>query len=134
METLNILTIMFATSSGLVCVYALISSFLLFLSSTKLSKGEDFSKLVNTLFITVLIGFIYSLWNLLSQLGFIKVSTISGFMANILVIIFFVMLAYLAFLTKQIATKFGFRRVGEEINHYLKTAKVQKKAVKKRRK
>ncbi len=69
MELLHALVVIFATSSGLVCIYALVSSLLLFLSLNRLSPGEDFTKIVRALFFTVFVGFIYTLWNLLIQLN-----------------------------------------------------------------
>ncbi|MEM4266836.1 MAG: hypothetical protein QW404_02155 [Candidatus Nanoarchaeia archaeon] len=131
MELLHALVVIFATSSGLVCVYALVSSLLLFLSLNRLSPGEDFTKLVRALFFTVFVGFIYTLWNLLTQLGVINFdgNLLSSMVSNVLISLFFVMLAYLAFLTRQISTKFGFRKVGQEINDYLKSINLKRKKV-----
>jgi hypothetical protein len=43
------------------------------------------------------------------------------------------MLAYLAFLTKQMSAKFGFKSVGDEIKNHLQTQKVVNKKVKRRK-
>jgi hypothetical protein len=135
MEIYEILVIIFATSSGLVCIYSLISAYLLFSSVTKLSAGEEFSKLVTALYITVLVGFIYTLWNLLTELNVIEVSnTLASILfSNILISVFFVMLAYLAFLTKQMSAKFGFKDVGDEIKNHLQVQKAVSKKVKRRK-
>ncbi len=129
MEIYEILVIIFATSSGLVCIYSLISAYLLFSSVTRLSAGEEFTKLVTALYITVLVGFIYTLWNLLTELGVIEVTnTLASILfSNILISVFFVMLAYLAFLTKQMSARFGFKVVGDEIKNHLKGQKVKRK-------
>lgn len=135
MEIYEILVIIFATSSGLVCIYSLISAYLLFSSVTRLSAGEEFTRLVTALYITVLIGFIYTLWNLLTQLKIIEATNplVSVFFSNLLISVFFVMLAYLAFLTKQMSAKFGFKSVGDEIKNHLQTQKATTKKVKRRK-
>ncbi|MFH1210451.1 MAG: hypothetical protein V1645_00905 [archaeon] len=135
MEIYEILVIIFATSSGLVCIYSLISAYLLFSSVTRLSAGEEFTRLVTALYITVLIGFIYTLWNLLTQLKIIEVDNplVTVFFSNLLISVFFVMLAYLAFLTKQMSAKFGFKNVGDEIKNHLETQKAVSKKVKRRK-
>ena len=134
METMQALVVIFATSSGLVCIYSLISAYLLFSSITKLSMGEEFTKLVSALYITVLIGFVYTLWNLITQLGIIQVNNIvtAAFFSNLLISVFFVMLAYLSFLTRQLSTKFGFKQVSTEITNELKSMPRPKRKVKKR--
>jgi hypothetical protein len=136
MELFQALIVVFATSSGLVCIYTLISSYLLFTSRAKLASGDEFTKLVNALFLTVLIGFVYSLWNLLTQLQIVVLSNqlVYSFISNVLISLFFVMLAYLAFLTRQLSAKFGFRQVGQEITQYLKAAAPKKKVARKKRK
>ncbi len=124
MDILQVLVVLFATSSGLICVYALISSYLLYTSRTQVSKGEEFGNLVNSLFLTAFIGFIYTLWNLLLQLDLtaVKSEFVKNIVSNLLASIFFVMLAYLAFYTKHFSTKFGFRLVSQKINQDLKAS------------
>jgi len=136
MELLKALVIIFATSSGLICVYSLVSSLLLYMSVVKLSEGEDFAKLVRSLYFAVLIGFVYALWNLIVQLGLVKMDNevAVSLISNLIIGFFFVMLAYLAFLTRQLSAKFGFRNVGKDITQYLDSVKKTKlKAAKKKR-
>ncbi|MFH1332429.1 MAG: hypothetical protein ABIH63_04065 [archaeon] len=136
MDWFYVLVLTFATSSGLVCIYALISSYLLYTSVTRLSENDEFSKLVRALFLTVFIGFIYTLLNLVHQMGVIDLNKNVGvsILTNVLISMFFVMIAYLAFLTRQLSNKFGFRNVGQEVKQYLEESeKNTKKLVKKRK-
>jgi hypothetical protein len=134
METMQALVMIFATGSGLVCIYSLISAYLLFTSVTKLSMGEEFTKLVSALYITVLVGFIYTLWNLITQLDIIQINNTvaTAFFSNLLISVFFVMLAYLSFMTRQLSNKFGFKQVGREITNELKSLPRPKRKIKKR--
>lgn len=110
------LVVLFATSNGLVCFYALVTAYVLFLSTRHLSKGEDFKKLATTLLATVLVGFLYATWNLFNQLGLITVTENTNILvSNILVAAFFAIMTYSAFLVKYMARKYGFREVGEKI-------------------
>jgi len=136
MDWFHILVVTFATSSGLVCVYTLISSYLLYTSITRLSEEDEFSKLVRALFLTVFIGFMFTLLNLIQQLGFIDLekNTAVVILTNVLISMFFIMLAYLAFLTRQLSNKFGFKKVGQEVKQYLEKSEKKTKRLAKKRK
>lgn len=128
MNWVYLLAIIFATSSGLVLVYTLVSSCMLFASMSYLSRGEEFRKLVGTLFTTTFIGFLYAFWNLMVQLRVLDGNDLKiSFVGSILVSLFFVMLAYLGFYTKQLSKKFGFQVYAKGVVPQLKPVRKRKR-------
>ena len=111
------LVILFATSNGLVAFYTLLSAVLLYLGRKELAKGEEFRKLIDALFLTVVSGFLFAGWNLLLQLRLISLrnETVELFIGNILISILFVSMAYSSFLIKYFAKKYGFTDAAAEI-------------------
>lgn len=112
---IELLVILFATSNGLVCFYALITTFVLYLSRRHLSKGEDFRKLITALLITVFVGFLYATWNLLTQLNLISTADRNLLIGNLIMAGLFATMTYSAFLAKYMARKYGFKEMGEKI-------------------
>ncbi len=120
------LVILFATSNGLVCLYTLISSLVIYTGKKELAKGEEFRKLIDFLFVMSFIGFLYASWNLLLQLGVVVMEEEKEMLiGNILLASFFVVLTYSAFLIKYTAKKYGFRKIGEEIASDIKKSAKQ---------
>ncbi len=112
---------------GLACIYTMSSAILIYSALIKVT-GKELRHLMSALFITVIAGFFYGLIQLFNQLGMIVPGRqlALDYFSNFVLFTMFVMLVYLAFLTKELGRRFGFRIVGKRIKSRLESKNSRK--------
>ena len=115
---------LFAASTVVIFVYALLCLIYVGISLAMIYKGrQEFSKghmrrFINGLSITLAVSFLYAVWNVLTKMKAIKLDNVvlASLLDNIILIIFIMLLTYLAFLSRGLSKKFGFKSIGKKIS------------------
>ncbi len=107
------------------CIYTLFSSMLIYSAVSRIT-GKELKHLMTALFITVIAGFFYGLFQLINQLGLGKGTQALSIITYAVLFIMFVMLIYLSFLTRELGKRFGFRLVGKKIKNKLESKQGRK--------
>ena len=99
------------------------------LNALKKAKNEltsgKLKKFMGSLYITITLGFIYGLWNILMSIEVFQIGPdlLRLIISNLVVISFLMYMTYLAFLAKDLGDEFGFRVMGKKISEYVKDKK-----------
>ena len=119
---------LFAASTVVIFVYALLclisvgmSLFIIFHGRNEFSRGH-MRRFVNAFAVTLAISFLYAIWNIITRLKVINIgnSILGGMIDNILLIVFIMLLTYIAYLAREISSRFGFRSIGKKVSELAK--------------
>ena len=119
---------LFAASTIVIFVYALlclvyvgISLMMIFKGRQEFSKGH-MRKFINGLSITLAVSFLYAVWNVLTKMQVIRINNVilDSLLDNAILIVFIMLLTYLAFLSRGLSKKFGFATIGRKVSEMAK--------------
>lgn len=119
---------LFAASTVIIFVYALLCLFSVGMSLAVIFRGRrEFSKghmrrFVNALSITLAVSFLYAVWNILIRLELVVIGNeiVATMVDNIILVLFIMLLTYVAYLARDISKKFGFNTAGKKIGEIAK--------------
>ena len=114
---------LFAASTIIIFIYALlclvsvgISLSIIFRGRREFSRGHML-RFINAFSITLAVSFLYAVWNVVTRIKIISIDNdiLFTLIDNVILIIFVMMLTYVAFLARELSTRFGFRSIGKKI-------------------
>ena len=114
---------LFAASTVIIFVYALLcllsvgaSLSIIFMARKEFSKGH-MRKFVNALSITLAVSFLYAVWNILLRLELVTIGSeiVATMIDNVILVLFIMLLTYVAYLARDISRKFGFNTAGKNV-------------------
>ncbi len=121
---IQVMLSLFAASTVIIFVYALLCLISVGISLSMIFKGrKEFSRghmrrFINSLSVTLAVSFLYAVWNILNRLKLIDFESdiLANLIDNVILVIFIMLLTYVAFLTREISKRFGFRTIGNKVS------------------
>ncbi len=93
---------LFVTTTGMACLYTLLSSLILY-TGLKTIKGNELKMIASTLMYAMIIGFLYASWQFLIMFNIFNPSeTLKSFVSNGLLISILFIIIFLSFSIRQI--------------------------------